>query len=54
MPVPWCQVTCIICSSFIAAFDLNKEVSCEGPLMGGGGILEHLYLNVYAEFDSKI
>ena len=41
---------------FIVAFGLNKKVSCEG-LLGGGGIqsiLKHLYLNDYAEFYSKI
>ena len=31
----------------------QKKVSYEG-LLGGGGILQYLYLNVYAEFDSKI
>ena len=36
-------------------FGFNTKVSCEG-LLGGGGqiILKHLYLNYYAEFDSKI
>ena len=37
-------------------FGLNIKVSCEGPLGGGGVliILKNLYLNDYAEFDSKI
>ena len=40
---------------FIFAFNLSKKVSC-GGLLGGGGVkyLKHLYLNDYAEFDSKI
>ena len=35
---------------------LNTKVSCEGLLVGVGiqMILKHLYLNDYAEFDSKI
>ena len=33
---------------------LNKKVSCDGLLGGRGSILKHLYLNDYAEFDSKI
>ena len=42
-------------TSFIVAFGLNKKVSCE-PLLRGGGqsILKHLYLKDYAEFNSKI
>ena len=41
---------------FIFAHGLNKNVSCEGLLKGGGVNLKHLneYLNDYAEFDSKI
>ena len=36
-------------------FGLNTKVSCEGLLGGGGSIiLKHLYLDDYAEFDSKI
>ena len=32
----------------------NKKVSYEGLMGGGYSILKHLYLNDYAEFDSKI
>ena len=40
-------------------FGLNKKVSRDGLFLGGGGggvksMLTHIYLNDYAEFDSKI
>ena len=44
----------------IVAFALNKKVSCDGLLRGGGlkredfeSILKQLYLNDYAVFNSK-
>ena len=35
-------------------FGLNKNVSYKGLLGGIESILQHLYLNVFAEFDSEI
>ena len=46
---------CVIGCHTLLHFGLNTKVSCEG-LLGGGGyiLLKHLYINDYAEFDSKI
>ena len=49
------MITFIFASlEFIVAFGLNTKVSYDGFLGGVKSILQHLYLNVYAEFNSKI
>ena len=42
-------------ANLLLHFGLNKKATCEG-LLGEGikSILQHLYLNAYAEFDCKI
>ena len=47
-----CVIGCI--GNSLLHFGLNTKVSCDGLLEGGGVFLKHLYLNGYAEFDSKI
>ena len=53
---PTDYVHCCVIGCHGNSFGLNKKkVSCEGLLWGGGvKILKHLYLNDYAEFNSKI